>query len=54
MELGSLIGLIGGIAVLLYGMLTGGELSSFLDVPSIVVTMGVPFSAILYRIQPRH
>ncbi|HBR02865.1 MAG TPA: motility protein A [Ruminiclostridium sp.] len=40
MELGSLIGLIGGIAVLLYGMLTGGELSSFLDVPSIVVTMG--------------
>ncbi|NLU53470.1 MAG: motility protein A [Clostridiaceae bacterium] len=40
MEIGSIIGLIGGVAVVLYGMLSGGELSSYIDISSIIVTMG--------------
>jgi chemotaxis protein MotA len=40
MDLGSIIGLVGGIAVLIYGMLSGGTIASFIDVPSLIVTVG--------------
>lgn len=40
MDLASLIGLLLGIGFLLYGMMDGGELSSFISISSIAVTMG--------------
>lgn len=40
MEFGSIIGLIGGIAVLMYGMLSGGSINGYIDIPSVIVTMG--------------
>lgn len=40
MELGSIIGLIGGVAVVIYGMLSGGSIGGFISVSSLIVTMG--------------
>lgn len=40
MELGTIVGLIGGIAVILFGMFSGGDIRGYIDVSSIVVTMG--------------
>ncbi len=40
MDLGTIIGMIAGIAVLVYGMLSGGEISGYIDPGSIIVTMG--------------
>lgn len=40
MDLASIIGLIGGIGVVIYGMYSGGDVSSYIDVGSMVVTMG--------------
>jgi chemotaxis protein MotA len=38
MDIATLIGLVGGTAVILYGMLSGGDMSVFINVPSVVVT----------------
>lgn len=40
MDLATIIGLIAGIGVMLYGILDGGTLGSFIDVPSIAITIG--------------
>ncbi len=40
MDIASIIGLVGGIGVLVYGMLSGGDLASFFDAPSVVMTIG--------------
>lgn len=40
MDLASIIGLVAGVGVLMYGMLSGGDLMAFLDIPSIVMTVG--------------
>ncbi len=40
MDIASIIGLIGGIGVLIYGMASGGDLGAFFDPPSIVMTIG--------------
>lgn len=40
MDLGTIIGLVAGIGVVLYSMMTGGDISSFIDVDSMIVTMG--------------
>ncbi len=40
MDFGTIIGLIAGIAVVAYGMFSGGDASSYIDVSSMIVTMG--------------
>lgn len=40
MDLGTIIGLFAGIAVIIYGMFSGGDASSYIDVGSLIVTMG--------------
>lgn len=40
MDLATIIGLIAGTAVLLFGMLSGGTLGGFIDIPSVAITMG--------------
>ena len=40
MELGSILGLIGGIAVIVYGTLTGGSISAYIDIPSLIIVTG--------------
>jgi chemotaxis protein MotA len=43
MDLGTIIGLIAGAAVVVYGMYSGGDVSSYIDVGSFIVTMGGGF-----------
>lgn len=40
MDLGTIIGLIAGVAVVAYGMFSGGNISDYIHVPSMIVTMG--------------
>lgn len=40
MDIASIIGLIAGVGVLIYGMASGGDLGAFFDPPSIVMTIG--------------
>ncbi|MGI6623031.1 MAG: motility protein A [Acetivibrionales bacterium] len=40
MDLGTIIGLIAGIAVIIYGMFSGGDIMSYISVSSLIVTMG--------------
>lgn len=40
MDFGTIIGLIAGIAVIAYGMFSGGDVSSYIDVSSMIVTIG--------------
>jgi len=40
MDLATIIGLIGGLAVVVYGMYSGGQISSYISVSSLIVTMG--------------
>lgn len=40
MDIATLIGLVAGLGVVLFGMLSGGDISSFVSVSSLVVTMG--------------
>ncbi len=47
MDLATIIGLILGIGCLVYGILNGGELSSFVSVGSLAVTMGGGIAATL-------
>jgi len=39
MDLATIIGLIGGIGVVIYGMYSGGDVSTYIDVGSIIVTV---------------
>lgn len=43
MDLGTIIGLIGGLAVIIYGMYSGGDVSGYIDPGSLIVTMGGGF-----------
>lgn len=40
MDIGTIIGLLAGIGVVAYGMLSGGNVSSYIDPSSIIITMG--------------
>lgn len=40
MDIASIIGLVAGVGVLIYGMASGGDLGAFFDPPSIVMTIG--------------
>lgn len=48
MELGSLIGLIGAIGMIVGAMLSGGGIGPFIDVPSILIVFGGTFFAVMY------
>lgn len=48
MDLGSLIGLLGAIAMIMGAMISGGGLAPFLDVPSILIVFGGTFFAAMY------
>lgn len=47
MDLGTLIGIVGGFALIIGSILMGGSLSSFIDIPSIVIVIGGTFAATL-------
>jgi chemotaxis protein MotA len=40
MDLATIIGLVAGLSVVIFGMLSGGDISSYISVSSLVVTMG--------------
>jgi len=40
MDLATIIGFVAGIAVLVYGMASGGDMGAFIDIPSVVMTIG--------------
>ena len=40
MDFGTSIGLLAGIGVIVYGMFSGGDVSSYISVPSLIITMG--------------
>jgi len=48
MDLGSLIGLLGAIAMIAGAMISGGGLGPFLDVPSVLIVFGGTFFAAMY------
>lgn len=48
MDLGSLIGLLGAIGMIMGAMISGGGLAPFLDVPSILIVFGGTFFAAMY------
>lgn len=48
MDLGSLIGLLGAIAMIMGAMISGGGLGPFLDVPSVLIVFGGTFFAAMY------
>ncbi len=47
MDIATPIGLIAGFALLAWAMLSGGELSTFIDIPSVIIVIGGTFSAVL-------
>ena len=48
MELGSLIGLIGAIGMIVGAMISGGGIGPFIDIPSILIVFGGTFFAAMY------
>jgi len=40
MDLATIIGIIGGIGVVVFGMLSGGSISSYIHIPSLIITTG--------------
>ena len=48
MDLGSLIGLLGAIAMIMGAMISGGGLGPFLDIPSVLIVFGGTFFAAMY------
>ncbi|MFT7579323.1 MAG: chemotaxis protein MotA [Myxococcota bacterium] len=53
MDLATILGLIGGIGVILMAMLSGSELSAFINVPSLMVVFGGTIGATLIRFPMR-
>lgn len=49
MDLATLIGLLGGVGVVLGAILMGSSISSFINIPSIVIVFGGTFMAVLMR-----
>lgn len=47
MDIATLIGIIGGLGCILYGMISGAGLRTFIDIPSVMITVGGTFAAIL-------
>ena len=43
MDIASIVGLIGGIGMILGAMISGGGLSPFFDVPSVLIVFGGTF-----------
>ncbi len=40
MDLATIIGFVAGIGVLVYGMASGGDMTAFIDMPSVIMTIG--------------
>jgi chemotaxis protein MotA len=45
MDLATFLGILGGIAFVIFGMTSGGSISTFIDPPSILITFGGAFMA---------
>jgi chemotaxis protein MotA len=50
MDIGSIIGLIGGIGMIIGAMITGGGLGPFIDVPSILIVFGGTAFLVMYSV----
>ena len=48
MDIASLVGLIGAVAMIIGAMLQGGGIGAFIDVPSILIVFGGTFFAVMY------
>ena len=48
MDIASIVGLIGGIGMILGAMISGGGLSPFFDVPSVLIVFGGTFFLVMY------
>lgn len=49
MDFATIIGLIGGIGIVLYAILSGGSLDTFVNVPSMLIVFGGGFAATIMR-----
>ena len=49
MDIASLIGLVGAIGMIIGAMISGGGVSPFIDVPSILIVFGGTFFAVMYK-----
>lgn len=49
MDLATIIGLIGGIGIVVYAILSGGTLDTFVNVPSLLIVFGGGFAATIMR-----
>ncbi len=47
MDLATILGIVGGIALVIFGMLSGGSISAFIDPPSMLITFGGAIMATL-------
>jgi len=47
MDITTVVGLIAGFTLIIMGIYNGGELTSFVDIPSLMITLGGTFSATL-------
>lgn len=45
MDLATVLGIVGGIALIIMGMSSGGSISTFIDIPSMLITFGGSFMA---------
>ena len=52
MNLTFLIGLVGGLALIVWGIVSGGDLGNFIDVPSIMITVGGTFMTVISSYPP--
>ena len=48
MDIASIVGLIGGVGMILGAMISGGGLSPFFDVPSVLIVFGGTFFLVMY------
>ncbi len=49
MDLATIIGLIGGVGIVVYAILSGGSIDTFVNVPSILIVFGGGFAATIMR-----
>lgn len=52
MNLTFLIGLVGGLALIVWGIINGGELGHFIDLPSIMITIGGTIMTVISSYPP--
>lgn len=47
MDLSSIIGLVGGLAIIIWGIFNGGKLDNFVDIPSLAIVVGGTIGAVI-------